>query len=89
MKVKVEQAIAMARNNESLKGLVIEDLRDTQVRAVDALALAEHGIVLPEQNIYYNDEDIAYGPDFDEVDWSKEPLEMTWDEKIHAAALSQ
>ncbi len=85
MKVKVEQAIAMARNNESLRGLVIEDLKDTQVRAVDALALAEHGIVLPEQNIYYNDEDIAYDPDFDEVDWSKEPLQMTWEEKMQLA----
>ena len=85
MKVNVEQAIAMARNNESLKGLVIEDLGDTQVRAVDALVLAEHGILLPEQNIYYNDEDIAYDPDFDEVEWSKEPLNMTWEEKIQLA----
>ena len=85
MKVNVEQAIAMARNNESLKGLVIEDLGDTQVRAVDALILAEHGILLPEQNIYYNEEDIAYDPDFDEVEWSKEPLNMTWEEKIQLA----
>lgn len=86
MKVNVEQAIAMARNNESLKGLVIEDLGDTQVRAVDALVLAEHGIVLPEQNICYNDEDIAYDPEFDEVSWSKEPLQMTWEEKMQLAA---
>lgn len=86
MKVKVKQAIAMARNNESLEGLVIEDLKDTQVRAVDALALAEHGVLLPEQNIYYNDDDIAYDPDFDEVEWSKEPLKMTWEEKIQLAA---
>lgn len=75
----------MARNNESLEGLVIEDLQDTQVRAVDALVLAEHGVLLPEQNIYYDDEDIAYDPDFDEVEWSKEPLKMTWEEKIHLA----
>lgn len=86
MNLKVEQAIAMARNNESLEGLVIEDLQDTQVRAVDALALAEHGVMLPEQNIYYNDEDIAYDPDFDEVEWSKEPLKMNWEEKIQLAA---
>lgn len=85
MKVKIEQAIDMARNNESLKGLVIEDLMDTQVRAVDALALAEHGIVLPEQNIYYNDDDIAYDPDFDEIEWSKEPLKMSWEEKMQLA----
>lgn len=76
----------MARNNESLEGLAIEYLQDTQVRAVDALALAEHGVLLPEQNIYYNDEDIAYDPDFDEVEWSKEPLKMTWEEKIQLAA---
>jgi hypothetical protein len=86
MNLKVEQAIAMARNNESLEGLVIEDLKDTQVRAVDALALAEHGVLLPEQNIYYDDDDIAYDPDFDEVEWSKEPLKMTWEEKMELAA---
>lgn len=73
------------KNNESLEGLVIEDLGDTQVRAADALSLAEHGIVLPEQNIYYNDDDIAYDPDFDEVEWSKEPLKMTCEEKIQLA----
>ena len=86
MNLKVEQAIAMARNNESQEGLVIKDLQDTQVRAVDALALAEHGVLLPEQNIYYNDDDIAYDPDFDEVEWSKEPLKMTWEEKIQLVA---
>ena len=82
MKLKIEQAIEMARKNESLEGVVIEDLKETQVRAVDALILAEHGIVIPEQNIYYSDEEIAYDPDFDEVKWSEEPLRMTWEEKM-------
>lgn len=82
MKLKIEQAIEMARKNESLEGVVIEDLKETQVRAVDALILAEYGIVIPEQNIYYSDEDIAYDPDFDEVKWSEEPLKMTWEEKM-------
>ncbi|HMO41167.1 MAG TPA: hypothetical protein PKC76_18140 [Saprospiraceae bacterium] len=82
MKLRIEQAIEMARKNQSLEGVVIEDLKETQVRAVDALILAEYGIVIPEQNIYYNDEDIAYDPDFDEVKWSEEPLKMTWEEKV-------
>lgn len=86
MKVKIEQAIEMARNNESLEGIIIEDLKETQIRAVDALLLAEHGIVLPEQNIYYNDDDIAYDADFDEVEWSAEPLQMTWKEKMQLSA---
>ena len=82
MKLKIEQAIETARKNKSLEGVIIEDLKGTQVRAVDALILAEHGIVIPEQNIYYKDDDIAYDPDFDDVKWSKEPLKMTWEEKI-------
>lgn len=85
MKVNIEQAIEMARKNKSLEGVVIEDLKETQVRAVDALILAAHGIVIPEQNIYYKEEDIAYDADFDEVEWSKEPLQMTWEEKMQLA----
>ena len=85
MKLKIEQAIQRARKNQSLEGVVIEDLKDTQVRAVDALILAEYGVVIPEQNIYYSDDDIAYDPDFDEVTWSKEPLMMSWEEKMRLA----
>jgi hypothetical protein len=85
MKVKVEQAIKMARNKESLKDIVIEGLNDTQVRPMDALVLAEYGILIPEQNIYYSDEDIAYDPDFDDVTWRDEPLKLTWEEKIQLA----
>jgi hypothetical protein len=85
MKLTIEQAIERARKKQSLEEVVIEDLKETQVRAVDALILAENGILIPEQNIYYSDDDIAYDPDFDEVKWSKEPLKMTWEEKIRLA----
>jgi hypothetical protein len=85
MKVKIQQAIEMAKNNVSLKGLVIEDLNDKQVDVVDALALAKQGIVLPEANIYYDDEKIAHDPDFDDTEWSKQPIKMTWEEKFELA----
>ena len=85
MKVTVDEAIKMARNNASLKGVVIEDLKNTQVRAVDALVLAEHGILIPESNIFYQDGDIAYDPDFDEMQWEKQPLKLTWVEKVQLA----
>jgi len=85
MKMKVEKAIEFARNNKSLEGATIEDLEGTQVRAVDALILAENGIVIPEQNIYYNDDDIAYDPDIDDVEWSTKPISLTWDEKAELA----
>jgi hypothetical protein len=85
MKVTIEQAIKMAKNKESLKGLVIEDLNDKQVHPADALILAEHGILIPAQNIYYSDEDVEYDPTFDEVNWSKDPVKLTWDEKFQLA----
>jgi len=52
---------------------------------VDALLLAENGVVIPEQNIYYDDRDIAYDPDFDDVEWSEEPVKLTWEEKAELA----
>ena len=85
MKVNIEKAIELARNNKSLEGVTIEDLKDTQVKAVDALLLAENSIVIPEQNIFYDDSDIAYDPDFDDVEWSEEPVRLTWEEKADLA----
>ena len=85
MKVKIQKAIEMAKNNESLKGLVIEDLDGTQVDAVDAMALAKQGVVIPEVNIYYDDEKIVYDSDFDDVEWTQQPINMTWEEKFKLA----
>ncbi len=82
MKIKIDQAIIKARKGESLAGVTIEDLPDTQVKAKDALILAENGILIPEQNIYYDDSDIGYDPDIDDIEWSKDPIKMTWEEKI-------
>lgn len=81
MKIKTKKAIEMAKENKSLSGILIEDLNEVQVNAKDALALAEHGIIVPEQNLYYDDKDIVYDPDFDETEWSKQPLQMSWKEK--------
>ena len=49
------------------------------------MKLAKAGFVVPEEAIYYDDDDIAYDPDFDEIEWSKEPIKMSWDEKIKLA----
>jgi len=83
--MKVKKAIELAKSDKSLEGITIEDLKDTQVKAVDALILAEKGIVIPEQNIYYDDADIACDPDFDEVEWSEKPIQLTWKEKMELA----
>ncbi|HOY19608.1 MAG TPA: hypothetical protein PLC89_20015 [Haliscomenobacter sp.] len=79
--MKTEQALAMIKNGESLKGVVLEDLDAVQVSARDALSLARSGIVVPEQNVFYDDADIAYDEEIDEVEWSNENLNLSWEEK--------
>lgn len=79
--MKTEQALAMIKNGESLKGVVLEDLDTVQVSARDALSLARSGIVIPEQNVFYDDADIAYDEEIDEVEWSNENLNLSWEEK--------
>ncbi|MDX2071976.1 MAG: hypothetical protein SFV55_26315 [Haliscomenobacter sp.] len=79
--MKTEQALAMIKNGESLKGVVLEDLYAVQVSARDALSLARSGIVVPEQNVFYDDADISYDEEIDEVEWSNEYLNLSWEEK--------
>jgi len=79
--MKTEEALAMIKNGESLKGVVLEDLDAVQVSARDALSLARSGIVVPEQNVFYDDADIAYDEEIDEVEWSNENLNLSWEEK--------
>lgn len=85
MKVGIEEAIAMANDGQSVEGIIIEGLNDSQIKAMDALMLARHGIVIPEQNIYYDDSEIAYDEDFDDVEWSKEPIKLSFEEKVALA----
>lgn len=48
--------------------------------AMDAFHLRKNGFHVPDELITYNDEDIAYDPDFDDGEWSKPLQEMTPDE---------
>lgn len=84
--MNLEQAVQRALEGKSLKNVTIDGHEQVKVSAKQALILYEHNIVFPEENIYYNDEDIAYDPEFDEVEWSDEPLEMSWEEKAELFA---
>lgn len=83
--MRIDEAIAMANKGQSLEGVVIEDLKDKQVKAMDALMLSRYGIVIPEENVYYDDSEIAYDEDFDDVAWSSEPIQLTFEEKVELA----
>lgn len=83
--MRIDEAIAMANKGQSLEGVVIEDLKDKQVKAMDALMLSRYGIVIPEENVYYDDSEIAYDEDFDDVAWSSEPIQLTFEGKVELA----
>ena len=83
--MRIDEVIMMAKKGHSLEGVVIEDLKNKQIKAMDALMLSRYGIVIPEENIYYDDSEIAYDEDFDDVTWSSEPIQLTFDEKVELA----
>jgi hypothetical protein len=137
--IDVRSAIDLLKSGETIDNVVISDMTTSKVMAMDALLLAKNGFIVPDGNIVYDDDqvqydpdfddvtwgkpipfkqlkesltseiaiqhasegteaheeaigyrndddDIAYDPDFDDVEWSKEPIHLTWDEKFKLAA---
>jgi hypothetical protein len=78
--INVNEAIKLAAEEESLEGFAIKDLKETQVKAKDALLLARNGILIPEQNILYRDEDVEYDSEFDDYEWTQLPKDITIEE---------
>lgn len=81
----VKQAVAMINKGQSLQGVVLEENSVKQVNVRDALVLAREGIVIPEQNIFYNDEDIEYDEDIDELVITGGVVNLSWEEKARRA----
>ena len=71
----------MANEGKSLKGIVLEDINDVQVNVRDAMSLSRQGIVVPEANMFYDDNDIAYDEEIDGLERIGELRKMSWAEK--------
>jgi restriction endonuclease len=54
----VKEAVARVNKGERLEGVVLDESTTRQVNVRDALVLSMGGIVIPEQNIYYNDDEV-------------------------------
>ncbi len=48
---------------------------DQPIDAMDAFHLQKQGFDVPEHLITYNDEDIAYGPEFDDHEWERTDID--------------
>jgi hypothetical protein len=86
MKVKTSEAIKMAKEGKSLEGVILEDINEVQVSVRDAMSLSREGIVVPEANMYYDDNEIAYDEEIDGLERIGAFRKMSWEEK--AAFLS-
>ena len=81
MKVKTSEAIKMAKEGKSLKDVILEDINEVQVSVRDAMSLSREGIVVPEANMFYDDNEIAYDEEIDGLERIGELRKMSWEEK--------
>ncbi|MDX2133710.1 MAG: hypothetical protein SFV52_02955 [Saprospiraceae bacterium] len=81
----VKEAVERVNRGETLEGVVLDESTTRQVNVRDAMVLSMGGIVIPEENIYYNDADIAYDEDIDELVVTSGIVALSWEEKAKRA----
>lgn len=81
----VKEAVERVNKGGNLKGVVLEESTIKQVNVRDAMVLSRGGIVIPEQNVYYNDEEIEYDEDIDELVITSGIVKLSWEEKAKRA----
>ncbi len=81
----VKEAVELVNRGNNLEGVVLDESTIKQVNVRDAMILARGGIVIPEQNIYYNDDEIEYDEDIDELVITGGIVELSWEEKARRA----
>lgn len=81
----VKEAVVWVNKGNNLEGVVLDEGTIKQVNVRDAIILARGGIVIPEQNIYYNDDEIEYDEDIDELVITNGIVKLSWEEKARRA----
>ena len=77
----IKEAVDRVNSGEDLKGIVLDKESMSQVNVRDAMVLNRGGIVIPEENLFYDDNDIEYDEEIDELVIGREITGMTWEEK--------
>ena len=81
----VKQAVNRVNMGDNLEGVVLDEVSIKQVNVRDAMVLSRGGIIIPEQNIYYNDEEIEYDEEIDELVITSGIVKLSWEEKAKRA----
>jgi hypothetical protein len=81
----VKEAVERINKGGNLKGVILDESTTKQVNVRDALVLSRGGIVIPEQNVYYDDDEIEYDEDIDELVITSGVVKLSWEEKAKRA----
>jgi hypothetical protein len=81
----VKEAVQRVNSGGNLEGVVLDERTIKQVNVRDAMVLSRGGIVIPEQNIYYNDDEIEYDEEIDELEITSGIVKLSWEEKAKKA----
>lgn len=84
--ITVEEAVQKVNNGKNLKVYVLDKQQSRQVNVRDAMVLNRGGLVIPEENLFYEDEKIAYDADIDELQIGAEITGMSWKDKAKRAS---
>jgi len=77
----IKEAVERVNKGESLEGIVLDKASMLQVNVRDAMILSRGGIVIPEENLYYDDTEIEYDEEIDELEIGEEITGLSWEEK--------
>ena len=83
--LSVKKAVERVNKGGNLKGVVLDERTTKQVNVRDAMVLSRGGIVVPEEHIFYDDGDIEYDEEIDELVITSEPVKLSWEEKAKKA----
>ena len=81
----VKEAVERVNKGGNLEGVHLDERTIQQVNVRDAMVLSRGGIVIPEQNIFYKEEEIEYDEDIDELVITSGIVKLSWEEKAKRA----
>jgi hypothetical protein len=67
--ITTDEAIALLKQGETADNIILSDIEEQKIAFRDALLLVENGFLVPTGNITYDDADVQYDPDIDDVAW--------------------
>jgi hypothetical protein len=68
-KMKTDDVLDLIKKGGTVEDIVLSDIGEKRLSFRDALLLVENGFLVSKENLLYNDSDIEYDADFDEVKW--------------------